>query len=227
MRDNYQFDYRRVYVLGMSLGGYGTLDFVGTYPEKIAAAIALCGGTTLKDFSGLGELPLWIVHGTADRAVSVRESQTVVNRMKQAGITQRLRYEWLPGASHGALARYFYTAKTYEWLFSHSLADRDRTVNHDYDITVEELADKNIYRAARSGGNKVVTEKAVGSSDNTEYSENSDDSGSSGTRYHTVKKGDTLSKLARRYHTTVKKLCKLNGIKQTSKLQIGKKIRIK
>ena len=137
--NDYAYDHARVYVLGMSLGGYGTLDFVGTYPEKVAAAMALCGGCTLKDQSRMGELPLWIIHGTADKAVSVRESQTVVNRMKQAGITDRLRFDWLPGASHGALARYFYTYKTYEWLFSHSLRDPDRPVNRDIDITQGDL----------------------------------------------------------------------------------------
>ena len=67
---NYPADSTRVYVLGMSLGGYGTLDFAGTYPDKVAAAMALCGGATLKDLQGLGKLPLWILHGTADKAVS-------------------------------------------------------------------------------------------------------------------------------------------------------------
>ncbi|MCR4959188.1 MAG: dienelactone hydrolase family protein [Prevotella sp.] len=137
--NDYAYDHNRIYVLGMSLGGYGTLDFVGTYPEKVAAAMALCGGCTLKDQSRMGEAPLWIIHGTADKAVSVRESQVVVNRMKQAGITSRLRFDWLPGASHGALARYFYTYKTYEWLFSHSLHDPDRPVNRDIDITQGDL----------------------------------------------------------------------------------------
>ena len=137
--NDYAYDHGRIYVLGMSLGGYGTLDFVGTYPEKVAAAMALCGGCTLKDQSKMGDAPLWIIHGTADKAVSVRESQTVVNRMKQAGITDRLRYDWLPGASHGALARYFYTWKTYEWLFSHSLRDSDRPVNRTVSISQTDL----------------------------------------------------------------------------------------
>jgi len=138
-QNDYAYDHNRVYVLGMSLGGYGTLDFVGTYPEKVAAAMALCGGCTLKDQSRMGEAPLWIIHGTADRSVSVRESQKVVNRMKQDGTTQRLRYDWLAGASHSALARYFYTAKTYEWLFSHSLSDPDRPVRRDIEITQADL----------------------------------------------------------------------------------------
>ena len=53
----------------------------------------------------------------------------------------------------------------------------------------------------------------------------SSDSGS--VQYHTVKKGDTLSKIAKKYGTTVKKLCQLNGIKQTSTLRIGQRLRVK
>ena len=82
--DNYNVDHNRVYVLGMSLGGYGTMDFVGTYPEKVAAAIALCGGTTLKDFEQMSQAPLWIVHGTADKAVPVSASDKVVDALKKA-----------------------------------------------------------------------------------------------------------------------------------------------
>ena len=139
MKENYAFDHNRVYVLGMSLGGYGTLDFAGTYPDKIAAAMALCGGATIKDYRGLGKLPLWIAHGTADRAIPVKQSQVVVSGMKALGVTSRLRYDWLPGASHGALARYFYTSKTYDWLFSHSLNDPDRPINREISITQGDL----------------------------------------------------------------------------------------
>ena len=59
-KKNYAMDSTRVYVLGMSLGGYGTMDFAAAYPDKIAAAMALCGGCSAKDKSGLGRLPLWI-----------------------------------------------------------------------------------------------------------------------------------------------------------------------
>ncbi len=139
VKKNYAFDHNRVYVLGMSLGGYGTLDFAGTYPDKIAAAMALCGGSLLKDYSGLGRLPLWIAHGTADRAVPLRNSQVVVKGMQAKGYDSRLRYDWIFNASHGALARFFYTKKTYEWLFSHTLLDEGRPVNRTIEITQRDL----------------------------------------------------------------------------------------
>lgn len=136
---NYPADSTRVYVLGMSLGGYGTLDFAGTYPDKVAAAMALCGGSTLKDLQGLGEVPLWILHGTADRAVGIKESKRVVNALQTAHNDSRLRYDWMAGANHGALARIFYMRRTYEWLFRHSLKDEGRPLCREFVITNADL----------------------------------------------------------------------------------------
>ena len=139
-KKHYPMDSTRVYVIGMSLGGYGTLDFAGTFPDKVAAAMALCGGSTLKDVSGLGELPLWIMHGTADRAVPIKQSKVVVEQLKKEGKDKRLRYDWLKGASHGALARILYMTKTYDWLFSHSLIEKKRPVNKEIDIDKSDLS---------------------------------------------------------------------------------------
>ena len=144
MERHYVYNRWRVYVVGMSLGGYGTLDFAGANPDKIAAAIALCGGSTLGDYRGLGELPLWIVHGTADKAVKIEESRKVVDGMRKAGVDQRLRYEWVHGASHGDLARYFYLTGFYDWLFMHTLNEPYRPVDTSIQITSEERA--NAYR---------------------------------------------------------------------------------
>ena len=46
-------------------------------------------------------------------------------------------------------------------------------------------------------------------------------------RYHTIRQGDTLGALARKYRTSVKTLCRLNGIKETTTLRLGKKLRVK
>ena len=68
----------------------GTMDVCGTYPDRIAAGMALCGGNSLKDVSGLGKLPFWIIHGTADRAVPVKQSKVVVENLKKSGNDSRL-----------------------------------------------------------------------------------------------------------------------------------------
>ncbi len=139
VKTHYACDTTRVYVLGMSLGGYGTMDVCGTYPDRIAAGMALCGGCSLKDVSGLGKLPFWIIHGTADRAVSVKQSKVVVEKLKEGGNDSRLIYDWWQGANHGTPARVFYLKKTYQWLFSHSLVDKDRPVNRDIDISMGDI----------------------------------------------------------------------------------------
>lgn len=134
VKTNYPCDTTRVYVLGMSLGGYGTMDVCATYPNRIAAGMALCGGASVKDVSGLGRLPFWIIHGTADRAVPIKQSKVVVEKLQSEGNDTRLRYDWWQGANHGTPARVFYLKKTYEWLFSHSLQDPGRPVNEEIDI---------------------------------------------------------------------------------------------
>lgn len=132
--DHYNVDTTRIYVYGMSLGGYGTLDLAAAYPDRIAAAIGLCGGATRKDLSGLSKMPLIIAHGTADKLVPVSASDKVVDAIKATGDTSRLRYFRMPGKDHGIFARVFYVMETYDWLFSHSTKDPGREINPNFEI---------------------------------------------------------------------------------------------
>lgn len=169
VKSRYPCDTTRVYVLGMSLGGYGTMDVCGTYPDRIAAGMAICGGTSLKDVSGLGRLPFWIIHGTADRAVPIKQSKVVVDKLQQEGNDTRLLYNWLQGVNHGAPARIFYMKKTYEWLFSHCLMDEGRPVRRDITINVDDL--HKAYSDARrnSGSPDLIDGPSVIKSEGNEY----------------------------------------------------------
>lgn len=139
VKDHYVVDTNRFYVLGMSLGGYGTIDYTATYPEKVAAAMAMCGGASVTSVCGLNDVPLWIIHGTGDNAVSVSCSEKVVSDMASCGDTSRVIFDKIPKANHGALARVFYLEETYKWLLSHSLTDPKRQVNKNYQITTSAL----------------------------------------------------------------------------------------
>ena len=152
--DNYRACPDSVYVIGMSLGGYGTMDFVGKFPEKIAAAMALCGGTTLKDVQGMGKLPFWILHGTADRAVNISESKKVVQALQAQHNDKLLRYDWLPGANHGRLARICYMKQTYEWLFAHSRATKPQVVNRDIIIDLDAMT--GTYKGLRTRNKSAI-----------------------------------------------------------------------
>lgn len=143
-KEHFNVDSTRIYCLGMSLGGYGTMDFCATYPDRVAAGMAICGGATVKDVSGLARMPMWIVHGTADRSVSISASDKVVAAIKKTGDGSRLIYTRLPGIDHGRPARIFYLSQTYDWLFSHSLTDEGRPVNRDFKLTPQIL--QNAYK---------------------------------------------------------------------------------
>lgn len=117
VQSQYATDTNRVYVAGMSLGGYGTLHFAGEYPEIITAGVALCGGGNPSDGCDLATVPLWIQHGNADRAVPISESEKVVKAINACNGGENLKYTVHKGADHGALERVFRTDEMYDWLF--------------------------------------------------------------------------------------------------------------
>lgn len=118
-------DTNRVYVAGMSLGGYGTLRFAGAYPGVVTAAVALCGGGNPNDGCDLATVPLWIQHGNSDRAVPISESEKIVKAIKNCNGGENLKYTVHKGADHGALERIFRTDEMYEWLFQYTKADKN------------------------------------------------------------------------------------------------------
>lgn len=117
VQKTYKTDSSRVYVVGMSLGGYGTLHFAGKYAERITAAVALCGGGNPKDAPKLATIPLWIQHGNKDYAVPISESEKVVKAINSLN-PLNLIFTVHDGANHGDLERVFRTDALYDWLFS-------------------------------------------------------------------------------------------------------------
>jgi LysM repeat protein len=210
--DHYKVDTNRFYVLGMSMGGYGSLDVANQYPDRVAAAMAMCGGASDKELCNLSTLPLWIIHGTADELVPVKCSDRVVDSIRSCGDTTRLIYDRIEGVNHSRLARVFYLKQTYDWLFSHSLKNRGRPVNRSYSMSTELLdvayddMDENFTVNIVEAVYPRLREKK---------------------KYYVVKKGDTLASIAVENYTTVSILCKLNKCKKDTKLWKGRKIRVK
>lgn len=117
--ENYNGDPSRVYVCGMSMGGYGTLDVAGKYPDRIAAAVAICGGGTLSYANNLTKVPLWIKHGSADRAVSMRESKKIYEAVKKADPNADATLTIIKGGTHGSVERLFHQNAIYEWMLKY------------------------------------------------------------------------------------------------------------
>ena len=134
----YRHDPDRLYCFGISMGGWGTFKFASAYPDRVAAAIAMCGGYT-GEVEPLAGLPLWIMHGTSDNVTNISYSSTVVEKMAKIGASGRLRFSWLTGCDHSILARVFLLQEPYDWLFSHNLKDPDRPVNRDIKIEPKDI----------------------------------------------------------------------------------------
>jgi len=125
VKKSFKVDTNRVYVCGMSMGGYGTLNFAGKYPELVAAAVALCGGGNVNDGCRLATVPLWIQHGALDNAVPISESEKIVKAIKNCNGGENLIYTRLPQADHGDLERMFRTDAMYKWLFQFRKNDQE------------------------------------------------------------------------------------------------------
>ncbi|MGJ1525899.1 prolyl oligopeptidase family serine peptidase [Sphingobacterium spiritivorum] len=115
----YNADSSRIYVAGMSMGGYGTMDVAGKYPDRIAAAVAICGGGTLSYAQNLAKVPLWVQHGNKDHIVPMSESKKIVNAIKKADADADVTLTIIPGGNHGSVERLFHQDYIYDWLFKH------------------------------------------------------------------------------------------------------------
>jgi predicted peptidase len=105
----------RVYLTGISMGGYGSWDLAARMPERFAAVIPVCGGGDEATAPKLKALPIWCFHGDADRAVPVERSRTMVEAVKAAGGT--VKYTEYEGVGHDSWTPAYRDPATLEWLF--------------------------------------------------------------------------------------------------------------
>jgi dienelactone hydrolase len=127
VQSHYSTDTTRVYVVGMSLGGYGTLHFAGKYPNRLAAAVAMCGGGNPKDACNLGQTNVWIQHGKLDRAVPYTQSLEMFDAISSCNPQGECILTLYPKYGHGELAHEFYKDTLYNWLFQFQIGQIDST----------------------------------------------------------------------------------------------------
>ena len=108
-------DLDRIYLTGLSMGGYGTFDLATRHPDWFAAAAPICGGGDERQVDRLAGLPLSIWHGDRDDAVPVVRSRAMV--MALWGIDESPVYRELPGVGHNAWDVAYRPGGCLEWLF--------------------------------------------------------------------------------------------------------------
>jgi predicted peptidase len=116
----YPVDPQRVYLIGLSMGGFGVWDLLSRCPDRYAAAVVICGGADENAVVAAREVPVWVFHGADDPVVSVERSRRAVAVLRTAGGDPR--YNEYPGVGHLSWIEAFAEPDLLPWLFSHRRA---------------------------------------------------------------------------------------------------------
>ncbi|HWX18929.1 MAG TPA: prolyl oligopeptidase family serine peptidase [Candidatus Binatia bacterium] len=123
---HYAVDTRRVYLTGLSMGGYGAWSLGLAHPEKFAAIVPICGGGDLITLfvsshdkpDALKALAVWAFHGAKDPVVPVQESQRMVELLKKFGVSE-VKLTVYPEAQHDCWTETYKNPEVYDWLLQH------------------------------------------------------------------------------------------------------------
>lgn len=118
-------DPNRIYVTGLSMGGYGTWMLLDLAGDRIAAAAPLCGGCDPAKASKMLDYPIWMFHGDADGAVPVERSIAMEAAIKSLG-GENAKFTLYPGYGHDCWTTTYNNPELYSWFLSHSLTDRSK-----------------------------------------------------------------------------------------------------
>ena len=106
----------RVYVTGLSMGGYGAWDLVARRPDLFAAAAPVCGGADEATAAKVKHVPAWVFHGAKDAAVKPARSRNMVAALEKAG--GKPRYTEYPDVGHNSWDNAYRDPEFYKWLFA-------------------------------------------------------------------------------------------------------------
>jgi len=112
----YKVDPDRVYLTGLSMGGYGTFALSAAHPEKFAAIAPICGGGDPKTAERIKGLPAWVFHGAKDNVVTLDNSQKMVDALK--ALNADVQFTVYPEAEHDSWTETYANPKVWEWLFA-------------------------------------------------------------------------------------------------------------
>ena len=121
LEKQYAIDKNRIYVTGLSLGGYGTWGLLYQFPERFAAGVPICGGFDHSAAERFVDIPLWVFHGGKDPSVSM--STNMVKAIQTAG-GKRVELTIYPDLGHDVWTITYDNPELYQWLSKQSLGNR-------------------------------------------------------------------------------------------------------
>jgi predicted peptidase len=114
---HHRVDKGRVYVTGLSMGGFGTFALAAAYPDLFAAMVPICGGGEPIMARKMKNLPAWVFHGAKDEVVPLDRSKVMVEALKKAG--GDVRFTVYPDAGHDSWTETYNNPEVYQWLLQH------------------------------------------------------------------------------------------------------------
>jgi len=114
----YAVDTDRIYLTGLSMGGFGTWRLAPAYPERFAAIVPICGGGDPEKVGVLRDVPVWVFHGAKDPFVQLSESEEMVDALKACG--GNVRFTVYPDVEHDSWTRTYDNPELYEWFLQHT-----------------------------------------------------------------------------------------------------------
>lgn len=114
---NYDIDEERIYLTGLSMGGFGTWELATRYPERFAALAPICGGGVPLTTRKLVDIPVWVFHGALDETVPLKYSEDMVNALKK--FDGNVKFTVYPEAKHNSWTETYDNPELYEWFLRH------------------------------------------------------------------------------------------------------------
>ncbi len=115
--ERYAIDTRRIYLTGMSMGGYGAWSLAMTYPRQFAALAPICGGGMPGMVFVLQDIPVWAFHGEQDPVIKPQEGQRMVDALRACG--GNARFTVYPGVGHDSWTQTYENPELYQWFLRH------------------------------------------------------------------------------------------------------------
>ena len=118
IEEKFEVDVDRIYVTGISMGGFATWEALLRFPQKFAAAMPVCGGGDASYADRIKDVPVWAFHGANDPTVPVACSRLMIKTIEKAG--GHPRYTEYPGVGHNSWDRAYAEPELLSWFFSQS-----------------------------------------------------------------------------------------------------------
>jgi predicted peptidase len=116
LEKEFSIDPKRLYITGLSMGGFGTWDLICRRPELFAAAAPVCGGGDKEQAAKIAKIPVWLFHGGKDGAVKPAWSKTMIDALEKAG--GKPKYTEYPDVGHNSWDPAYKDPELYAWLFA-------------------------------------------------------------------------------------------------------------